>query len=58
MLNVKDAQIDRLVQHMGHHMDIHKNIYRLPSSVAEITIVSKLLMTAIDNENEKDTTTN
>ncbi|KAK0169705.1 hypothetical protein PV328_010349 [Microctonus aethiopoides] len=36
-------QVDRLANFMRHHKDIHKNIYRVPVSVAEITDVSRLL---------------
>lgn len=54
-LNVEEYRIERLANHMGHHKDIHKNIYRLPIPVSEITDVSRLLMCAIgDDEKEED----
>ncbi|XP_030559364.1 uncharacterized protein LOC115768712 isoform X2 [Drosophila novamexicana] len=50
--NVKDIQIDYLASFMGHHKDIHKNYYRVPASVAEMTQVSQLLMSAMNMEEE------
>lgn len=54
LLNVEDMQIDRLANFMGHHKDIHKSIYRIPVSVAEITEVSKMLMAALGNDDPED----
>ncbi|XP_029159005.1 uncharacterized protein LOC114931205 [Nylanderia fulva] len=54
MLNIEDCQIDRLANFMGHHKDIHKNIYRMPVPVAEITDVSRLLMAAIGHDDKED----
>lgn len=63
MLNVEESQVDRLARFMGHNKDIHKNVYRVPVPVAEITDVSRLLMAAIgdddfeeENEQYSDTT--
>ncbi|KAK0158082.1 hypothetical protein PV327_011146, partial [Microctonus hyperodae] len=53
MLNIEEHQVDRLANFMGHHKDIHKNIYRVPVSVAEMTDVSRLLMAAVCDE-QKD----
>ena len=39
---------------LWHHKDIHKSIYRISVPVAEITCVSKLLMSAIGGENEEE----
>lgn len=39
---------------MGYHKDIHKNIYRIPVPVAEMTDVSRLLVAAMGGEDEKD----
>lgn len=50
MLNVEESQVDRLATFMGHHKDIHKNVYRVPVPVAEITDVSRLLMAAIGED--------
>ncbi|KAM8701331.1 hypothetical protein ACLKA7_001864, partial [Drosophila subpalustris] len=54
MLNVKDAQIDRLANLLGHHKDIHKGVYRVPASITEITEVSKMLMAALNNDKESE----
>lgn len=54
MLNIEECQIDRLVNFMGHHKDIHKNIYRMPISVAEMTDISRLLMAAIGDGNKEN----
>ncbi|KAI8114692.1 hypothetical protein CVS40_12956 [Lucilia cuprina] len=39
---------------MGHHKDIHKNVYRVPVPVTEITCVSKLLMSAIGENDDRE----
>ncbi|XP_058980347.1 uncharacterized protein LOC131803275 [Musca domestica] len=44
LLNVQEATVDRLANFLGHHKDIHKNIYRMPVPMA-IT-VSKFLLSA------------
>lgn len=54
MLNIEECQIDRLANFMGHHKDIHKNIYRVPIPVAEMTDVSRLLMAAIGYGNKEN----
>ncbi|VEN62171.1 unnamed protein product [Callosobruchus maculatus] len=60
MLRLEDTQVDFLCNYMGHHKDIHKNIYRVPNGVADMTEVSRLLQAAIGeddesgNENEDD----
>lgn len=54
MLNVEECQVDRLANFMGHHKDIHKNVYRVPIPIAEMTDVSRLLMAAIGDGNKED----
>lgn len=54
LLNVEEASIDTLANFMGHHKDIHKNIYRVPPPVKEMAILSKLLMSAVGNEEDVD----
>jgi len=54
MLNIEECQIDRLANFMGHHKDIHKNIYRVPVPVAEMTHISRLLMAAIGYDDKED----
>lgn len=39
LLNVEDATVDQLANFMGHNKDIHKNVYRIPVPVTEITRV-------------------
>jgi len=39
---------------MGHHKDIHKNIYRVPVPILEMTDVSRLLMAAIGYDDKED----
>ncbi|XP_058980559.1 uncharacterized protein LOC131803367 isoform X1 [Musca domestica] len=46
LLNVQESTVDRLANFLGHHKDIHKSIYRVPVPVAEITSVSKILLSA------------
>ncbi|XP_029165611.1 uncharacterized protein LOC114936529 [Nylanderia fulva] len=54
MLNIEDTQVDNLANFMGHAKEIHKNIYRVPVPVREMTDVSRLLEAAMGNENEND----
>ncbi|GBP15472.1 hypothetical protein EVAR_73625_1 [Eumeta japonica] len=39
---------------MGHHKDIHKNVYRMSVPVAEVTCVAKLLVDAIGDEGDDE----
>lgn len=70
ILNLTDNQITDLANFMGHHEKIHKEIYRRPVIVKDITEVSQLLEAAqgvrdaannlidesdSENENDKDT---
>ena len=50
LMNLQDCQVDQLANFMGHSRDFHKNIYRIPVPVTEITEVSKLLQAAIGNK--------
>lgn len=52
IINAEDAAVDRLANFMGHHKDIHKNIYRMNIPAAEITCISKILMAAIGNDED------
>ena len=54
LLNIEEASVDRLANFMGHHKDIHKSIYRMSISVAEIRCVSKLLMAAVGDDDEDE----
>lgn len=50
MLNIEDTQVDNLTNFMGHAKEIHKNIYRVPVPVKEMTDVSRLLEAAMGND--------
>ncbi|XP_074112130.1 uncharacterized protein LOC141535868 [Cotesia typhae] len=52
LMNLQDCQVDQLANFMGHSSDIHRNIYRVPVPVTEITEVSKLLQAAIGPEDD------
>lgn len=44
ILNLQDNDLDVLASFMGHTKDIHKNFYRLPSDVLQVTKVTKVLL--------------
>lgn len=53
MLNIEENQVSQLANFMGHNKQIHKDIYRVPGPVKDVTDVSKLLQSAMGNdENE------
>lgn len=53
MLNIEENQVSQLADFMGHNKQIHKDIYRVPGPVKDVTDVSKLLQSAMGNdENE------
>lgn len=54
MLNIEESQIDRLANFMGHHKEIHENVYRVSVPVAEITQISRLLKAAIGDNNHDE----
>ncbi|KAH0563791.1 hypothetical protein KQX54_006515 [Cotesia glomerata] len=54
MIGLKDMDVDRLANFMGHHKEIHKNIYRVDVPVAEITLVGKLLKSAMSSRKNKN----
>ncbi|XP_059221234.1 uncharacterized protein LOC131995932 [Stomoxys calcitrans] len=62
MINAEEASIDKLANFLGHHKDIHKNVYRATIPEAEVNCVSQILMAAIgisdngvnDNESDED----
>ncbi len=43
-LDLSDAQLDWVTNHLGHTMDVHKINYRLTSSDIERTQVAKMLL--------------
>ncbi|XP_070174219.1 uncharacterized protein [Littorina saxatilis] len=44
VLNLKDNELDMLAQYMGHDVRIHREHYRLPSQILQVTKVSKVLL--------------
>lgn len=48
LLNLKDNEMVSLATYMGHDIRVHRQYYRLPDGVAQLTKVSKLLL-AMDN---------
>lgn len=44
ILNLKDNELDILVNFLGHDVRIHREFYRLPEHTLEIAKVSKLLI--------------
>ncbi|KAM8710141.1 hypothetical protein ACLKA7_016868 [Drosophila subpalustris] len=48
-LNIVSSDVF-LANFMGHHKDIHKNIYRVTTPISEITEVSKMLLAASNIE--------
>lgn len=55
MLNIEENQVDGLANFMGHNEQIHKNVYRVPGAVKDVTDVSQLLQSAMGmDENETD----
>jgi len=65
MLRVEENQISDLANFMGHDKQIHKDVYRVPNGLIDMTEVSRLLQAAIgdndeneDNNEESDQTEN
>ncbi|XP_074112135.1 uncharacterized protein LOC141535872 [Cotesia typhae] len=52
MIGLEDAKVDRLANFMGHHKEIHKNIFRVDVPVAEMTLIAQLLKTAMSHDED------
>lgn len=50
MIGIEDADVDRLANLMGHYKEIHKNVYRVDVSIAEMTLVAKLIESVMNDE--------
>ena len=48
LLNMTNAELDWMTEHLGHTQDVHRQWYRREASTIEFTKVAKLL-TAKDN---------
>ena len=44
LLDLKEGELEWLANHLGHDINIHRDVYRLHESTIEITKVSKLLL--------------
>ncbi|XP_043460944.1 uncharacterized protein LOC122497741 [Leptopilina heterotoma] len=51
VLGINENEMQDLANFMGHDEKIHKDVYRLPNAVKDVTEVSKFLQAAIENEN-------
>ncbi|KAK0076194.1 hypothetical protein PV325_005761 [Microctonus aethiopoides] len=54
MLGIEENQVDDLANFMGHHKNIHKDIYRVPVPFRDVTDVSQLLLAAMGVDDEDD----
>lgn len=54
MLGITDNQVADLANFMGHDESIHKNVYRVPTGVKDMTEVSKILEAAMGVESDED----
>lgn len=55
MLRIEETQVSDLANFMGHDKQIHKDVYRVPNGLIDITEVSRLLQDAMgDNESENE----
>ncbi|KAK0162381.1 hypothetical protein PV327_008725 [Microctonus hyperodae] len=58
MLGMEEHQISDLANFMGHNKQIHKDIYRVPVPMRDVTDVSQLLQAAIGNDEQNENTDN
>lgn len=56
MLGIEEQQVTDLANFMGHNKDIHKDIYRVPVPMRDVTDVSQLLQAAIETDEENEVT--
>ena len=50
ILNLKESQLDWLADHLGHIIQVHRDVYRLSSPTVELTKIAKLML-AVDGGN-------
>ncbi|KAH0563790.1 hypothetical protein KQX54_006463 [Cotesia glomerata] len=53
MIGIEDTDVERLASFMGHHKDIYKNYYQMPTPLAEMTKVAHLLEVAIGDDKDE-----
>ncbi|KMQ84189.1 hypothetical protein RF55_18231 [Lasius niger] len=51
-MEMNETEISRVANFMGHHVDIHKNIYRQPVAKVDILSMSKVLEKAQEHESD------
>ncbi|XP_018360085.1 PREDICTED: probable serine/threonine-protein kinase DDB_G0283337 [Trachymyrmex cornetzi] len=51
---IDENQVSDLANFMGHHEQIHKDVYRIPNGLIDMTEVSRLLQAAIDNKDNNN----
>lgn len=54
MLRLEENQVSDLANFMGHDKQIHKDVYRVPNGLIDMTEVSRLLQAAIGMDENKD----
>lgn len=54
MMRIEENQVSDLANFMGHDKQIHKDVYRVPNGLIDMTEVSRLLQAAIGNNNENE----
>lgn len=54
MLRVEENQVSDIANFMGHDKQIHKDVYRVPNGLIDITEVSRFLQAAIGTNNENE----
>lgn len=58
MLGIEENQVSDLANFMGHNKRIHKDIYRVPVPMRDVTDVSQLLQAAIGGDESNDEAAN
>ncbi|KAF0303913.1 hypothetical protein FJT64_024170 [Amphibalanus amphitrite] len=46
VLQLDEQQLEWVANHLGHSLDVHRQFYRLPSEILQLTKVSQLLLAA------------
>ena len=54
LLDMNNAELDWVTEHLGHTQDVHREWYRQEASTIELTKVDKLLMAKDNNVNFKN----
>ncbi|EFN62016.1 hypothetical protein EAG_13014, partial [Camponotus floridanus] len=54
MLRIEENQVSDLANFMGHNKQIHKDVYRIPNGLIDMTEVSRLLQAAIGDNDENE----